>query len=159
MAEATLTESCIYSSEVKPVNITWSIYFVVRKSLWKKAEASAKQDCPEVVYKKPMGFTILQTSGFHLCRESSLPPPFLLLAAACSHPSPALLPAPAMLPLGNTPKLQTAEDNVIYESLRSTDSWRKPHSLFIHPQLQQRQNRLNTCRLRKTAQPHCRRSL
>lgn len=108
---------------------------------------------------KSMGFTILPTSGCHLCGRSSLPPHFLLLAAACSHPSPALLPAPAMLPLGNTPKLQKAEDNMIYESLHSTDSWRNPHSLFIHRQLQQRQNRLNTCRLRKTAQPHFRRSL
>lgn len=46
---------------------------------------------------------ILQTSGCCLCGGSPPLHPTLLLAAACGHPTPAVLPAPAKPPLGNTP--------------------------------------------------------
>lgn len=50
----------------------------------------------------PMGF--MASPPNRLCGRSPLPHPFLLLAAECGLQTPALLPVPAMLPLGNTPK-------------------------------------------------------
>lgn len=71
---------------------------------------------------------------------------------------PQLCSLPAMLPLGITSKLQCRRCYGLWETSQP-DSSKNPHSLFIPQQLQQRQNRLNTCRLRKITRPHFRRSL
>ena len=46
---------------------------------------------------------LLQTSGCHLCGGSPPPHPFLLLAAACGHSTPALLPASYASPRKHPP--------------------------------------------------------
>ena len=194
MGEAILMESCGYSPEVKTVNTTRSICFVVRKALWYVGQSRSK-DARQVPSRTVLRFFIwcllglaqrfsiirqslrwrgqgaqlsityrksqwvlqflLQTSGCCFCRGSPCLSPFSSrLLCVATQAQPCCLPP--TLPLGNTPEQQKAEDKMIYESLQSTDSWRNPHSLFLRRQLQQRQNRPNTCRLRKTAWSHFR---